>query len=309
MSALIEVSHLGKRFGSFEAVRDLSFTVNEGDVFGFLGQNGAGKSTTIRMLLTLIRPSGGEIRIFGKDLQAHRGEILRQTGAVIEQPDLYPYLSGYDNLRLFARMGGRDPGRKALMDRLEKVGLAGRARDPVKTYSQGMKQRLGIAVALVQDPPLVILDEPTNGLDPQGIVDIRNLILTLNREQGTTFLVSSHLLAEVELVASRMLIIDRGRKVVEGPVRELINPDRVMLRLEATDIAAAQAYIRGSAWSSAIRPSATGRVLLDLSKEEVPLLAGMLVQQGIGLTAMKPVNTLEGYFLSLTNNPGDVEPG
>lgn len=309
MPALIEVSHLGKRFGSFEAVRDLSFTVNEGDVFGFLGQNGAGKSTTIRMLLTLIRPSGGEIRIFGKDLRADREEILRKTGAVIEQPDLYPYLSGFDNLRLFARMGGKDPGKKALMDMLEKVGLAGRAKDPVRTYSQGMKQRLGIAVALVQDPPLVILDEPTNGLDPQGIVDIRNLILTLNREQGKTFLVSSHLLGEVELVASRMLIIDRGSKVVEGSVRELINPDRVMLELEATDIARAQGLIGGSAWSSAIRPSAPGRLLLDLSKEEVPLLAAMLVQAGIGLTAMKPVNTLEAYFLSLTNTPGDVEPG
>jgi ABC-type multidrug transport system ATPase subunit len=309
MSALIEVSHLSKRFSSFEAVRDLSFTVNEGDVFGFLGQNGAGKSTTIRMLLTLVRPSEGEICIFGKDLIAHRGEILGRTGAVIEQPDLYPYLSGYDNLRLFARMGGKDPGRMALMDRMERVGLAGRANDPVRAYSQGMKQRLGIAVALVQDPALVILDEPTNGLDPQGIVDIRNLILRLNREEGKTFLVSSHLLGEVELVASRMLIIDRGRKVVEGSVRELINPERVMLELEATDIARAQQCIGQSQWSSAIRPAAPGRIMLDLSKAEVPLLAGMLVHEGIGLTAMRPANTLEAYFLSLTKSPGNVEPG
>jgi ABC-type multidrug transport system ATPase subunit len=277
-------------------------------VFGFLGQNGAGKSTTIRMLLTLISPSAGEIRIFGKELRAHREEILHRTGAVIEQPELYPYLSGYENLRLFARMGAKDPGRKALMDMLEKVGLATRAKDPVRAYSQGMKQRLGIAVALVQDPPLVILDEPTNGLDPQGIVDIRNLILTLNREQGKTFLVSSHLLGEVELVASRMLIIDRGQKVVEGAVRDLINPDRVMLDLETTDMAKSRNLIDQSKWSGAQKPSGPDRILLDLPKEEVPVLAAMLVQEGIGLRSMKAVNTLEAYFLSLTNTPGDVEP-
>jgi ABC-type multidrug transport system ATPase subunit len=309
MAPLVDVSHLTKRFGAFEAVSDLSFQVQEGDVFGFLGQNGAGKSTTIRMLLSLVMPTSGSIRLFGKDLGTHRAEVLRRTGAVIESPDLYPYLSGYDNLRLFSRVGGSKLSHATLLNTLELVGLAGRARDRVRTYSQGMKQRLGIAVALVQDPDLVILDEPTNGLDPQGIVDIRNLILTLNRTQGKTFLVSSHLLSEVELIANRMLIIDRGRKVAEGLVRELIDPERVRLELETTVPEAAQQALLSSPWASAIRPSGAGRILLDISRDEVPQVAAALVDRGVGIRSMKPVNTLEAYFLSLTNTPEDVDAG
>lgn len=309
MAPLVDVSHLTKRFGAFEAVSDLSFQVQEGDVFGFLGQNGAGKSTTIRMLLSLVMPTSGSIRLFGKDLGTHRAEVLRRTGAVIESPDLYPYLSGYDNLRLFSRVGGSKLSHATLLNTLELVGLAGRARDRVRTYSQGMKQRLGIAVALVQDPDLVILDEPTNGLDPQGIVDIRNLILTLNRTQGKTFLVSSHLLSEVELIANRMLIIDRGRKVAEGLVRGLIDPERVRLELETTVPEAAQQALLSSPWASAIRPSGAGRILLDISRDEVPQVAAALVDRGVGIRSMKPVNTLEAYFLSLTNTPEDVDAG
>ena len=309
MAALVDVSNLSKRFGAFEAVSDLSFSVQEGDIFGFLGQNGAGKSTTIRMLLSLVMPTSGNIRLFGKDLRTHRGEVLRKTGAIIESPDLYPFLSGYDNLRLFSRVGGTRLDRSALMNTLDQVGLAGRAGDKVRTYSQGMKQRLGIAIALVQDPELVILDEPTNGLDPQGIVDVRNLILSLNRTEGKTFLVSSHLLSEVELIASRMLIIDRGRKVAEGLVRELIDPDRVMLELETTAPAAAQQVLSQSRWAGAIRPAGPGRTLLDVPREEVPQVASELMEKGVGIRSMKPVNTLEAYFLSLTNSPVDVDAG
>ena len=180
MPAIISVDHLSKKFNNILAVDGLSFTVNAGDVYGFLGQNGAGKSTTIRMLLTLIRPTEGEISIFGKNLNTHRGEILSRVGAVIEKPDLYKYLSAYENLSLFARMSGKRISKKQLTDQLEMVGLGDRACDKVKTFSQGMKQRLGIAVALVHDPRLIILDEPTNGLDPQGIADMRNLILHLS---------------------------------------------------------------------------------------------------------------------------------
>jgi ABC-type multidrug transport system ATPase subunit len=309
MPALVDVSHLSKRFGSFEAVSDLSFRVQEGDVFGFLGQNGAGKSTTIRMLLSLVMPTSGSIQLFGKDLGTHRAEVLRRTGAVIESPDLYPYLSGYDNLRLFSRVGGSRLSRAVLMQTLEQVGLADRAGDRVRTYSQGMKQRLGIAVALVQDPDLVILDEPTNGLDPQGIVDIRNLILTLNRTEGKTFLVSSHLLSEVELIANRMLIIDRGRKVAEGLVRELIDPERVRLELETTSPEAAQQVLLLSPWAASVRPSGAGRILLDITRDDVPQVAAALVDKGVGIRSMKPVNTLEAYFLSLTNTPEDVDAG
>ena len=309
MASIINVEDLSKSFGSFQAVRSLSFEVQEGDVFGFLGQNGAGKSTTIRMLLSLIRPDAGRIRIFGQDLHTHREAILRRTGAIIEQPDLYPYLTGYENLRLFARMGGADCSRPALMRKLERVGMASRADDAVKKYSQGMRQRLGIAVALVQDPELVILDEPTNGLDPQGIVDIRHLILDMNRQEGKTFVVSSHLLSEVELIANRMLIIDKGAKVVDGLVRDLIHPDRVILDIETTDPERSAQIITGSAWAAMQKPAGPGRLQLDLRREDVPALTALLVQEGIGVLSLRPVNTLEAYFLSQTNIPAYADDG
>src|SRR5690349_23576835 len=192
MSVVIDVENLTKQYGSLRAVDDLSFQVNAGQVFAFLGQNGAGKSTTIRMLLSLIKPDSGSIQLFGKDLQSQRISILKQTGAVIEKPDLYGYLTGFENLSLFAKLNGLKPGSQVLRTQLGRVGLEPRANDKVKTYSQGMKQRLGIAVALVHDPELIILDEPTNGLDPQGIVDIRNLILQLCHEHGKTVFISSH---------------------------------------------------------------------------------------------------------------------
>ena len=183
MSPLLRVNHLHKSFGSFYAVNDLSFSVNKGDIFGFLGQNGAGKSTTIRMILTLIAPTSGHIEIFGKNLSEKRKEVLSQVGAVIERPDLYKYLSAYENLQLFARMSALKLSKHELMQQLDLVGLADRCDSKVKTFSQGMKQRLGIAVALVHNPEFIILDEPTNGLDPQGIADIRNLILKLSHEK------------------------------------------------------------------------------------------------------------------------------
>src|SRR6266513_3148370 len=196
MPDIITARNLHKDFREIKAVEDLSFSVPQGKIYGFLGQNGAGKSTTIRMLLTLIEPTNGEIEIFGMDLKKNRKEILRKTGAIIEKPDLYKYLTALENLRIFAIMSGvKLPGKK-LMEQLEKVGLAERANSKIKTYSQGMKQRLGIAVALAHDPELIILDEPMNGLDPQGIADVRNLIIHLSSEMGKTVFVSSHLLSE-----------------------------------------------------------------------------------------------------------------
>ena len=160
MSAIIKVTLLNKQFKDIKAVNDLSFTVHEADVYGFLGQNGAGKSTTIRMLLTLIKPTDGKIEMFGMDLQTHRKEILQQVGAVIERPDLYKYLTAYENVALFAKMNRIRVTKKLVMDQLELVGLQERAESKVRTYSQGMKQRLGIAVAMIHNPQLIILDEP-----------------------------------------------------------------------------------------------------------------------------------------------------
>jgi len=211
MQPIISVKGLTKQFHNLTAVNQLSFTVNNGDVYGFLGQNGAGKSTTLRMLLTLIEPTEGSIEIAGMDLLKHRKEVLKNIGAVIEKPDVYKYLSAYENVQLFAKLSGVKLSGQQILQQLAMVGLEDRANDKVKTFSQGMKQRVGIAIALVHNPQIVILDEPTNGLDPQGIADIRNMILHLSRELKKTVVVSSHLLSEIEQVATRVLIIDKGK--------------------------------------------------------------------------------------------------
>ncbi|HEY4150942.1 MAG TPA: ABC transporter ATP-binding protein [Chitinophagaceae bacterium] len=297
---VIQVSHLSKQFRDIHAVDDLSFTVNEADIYGFLGQNGAGKSTTIRMLLTLIAPSAGGIELFGMDLRTHRKEILRQVGAVIERPDLYKYLSGLENLSLFAKMSGLHTSRAQLMEQLERVGLSDRAKSRVKTYSQGMKQRLGIAIALVHDPQLIILDEPTNGLDPQGIADMRNLILHLSRHLNKTVLVSSHLLSEIEQIASRMLIIDKGRKVAEGTVQEMLDPAKTVVEVQVLHVAESVEKIKKSAWGASLQQVRTESIVLQLHRDQVTQLNRDLVMMGVAVTGLQPRNSLEDYFLSLT---------
>ena len=306
MSSVISVRNLSKKFGNIQAVNDLSFTVNEGDVYGFLGQNGAGKSTTIRMLLTLIAPTIGEIQIFDKKLSTHRSEILSNIGAVIEKPDLYKYLNAYDNLSIFARMSGIKVSRPLLMNQLQMVGLADRAKDKVKTFSQGMKQRLGIAVALVHNPALIILDEPTNGLDPQGIADIRNLIMRLSKEMGKTVLISSHLLSEIEVIANRMIIIHKGQKIIEGNVAELLDPSHTVIDIDAVDSEAAKAALATSSWAAYLQPGKSLQLMMN--KELVPQLISELVAMNIRLLSVNSSHSLENYFLSLTTNSAHVEP-
>lgn len=298
--SILKVTGLTKQFRDIKAVDQLSFTVNEADVYGFLGQNGAGKSTTIRMLLTLIQPTAGDIEFFGMNLRSHRKEILQRVGAVIERPDLYKYLSGYENLLLFAKMNGVKANRARLMEQLELVGLSERAQSKVKTYSQGMKQRLGIAVALVHDPQIVILDEPTNGLDPQGIADMRNLILHLSRHMKKTVIVSSHLLSEIEQVATRMLIIDKGRKIIEDSVDSLFNPANSLIKVRVTNIDAALQFVQQSKWQQYFIKHEGETVVLQLPTNEVQQLNADFVLNHIGVLSLQPQHSLEEYFLSLT---------
>jgi ABC-type multidrug transport system ATPase subunit len=300
MSAVIQVKHLSKDFKEVKAVDDLSFTVEEGQVYGFLGQNGAGKSTTIRLLLTLIYPTSGEIEIFGKNLQHHRKEILRQTGAIIERPDLYKYLTALENLHIFAAMSGVKIPQKKLMDQLAMVGLAERAHSKVKTYSQGMKQRLGIATALVHDPQLIILDEPTNGLDPQGIADVRNLIFHLSKEKKKTLFISSHLLNEMELIADSMLIIDRGKKVAEGNKEELLNPASMQVELITDNKEVSIHHIKETKWGNFLVSNGDENILLEIDKNLIPELNRTLVEKNINVISLRPKHSLEDYFLSLT---------
>ena len=301
MGTIVKVSGLTKSFKHNTAVKDLSFSVNEGDVYGFLGQNGAGKSTTIRMLVTLITPTAGEIEIFGMPLNKNRIEILRQIGAVIEKPDVYKYLSAFENLSLFARLSGVSLSDAKLMDQLDKVGLAHRAKDTVKTFSQGMKQRLGIAIALVHDPRLIILDEPTNGLDPQGIADIRNLILHLSRDLQKTVIVSSHLLNEIEQVASRVLIIDKGKKIVEGNALDLFDPAQTIVELQTFDNQYALEQLQISSWAQHLQPQRDSAILIKIDRLQIPQLHRDLVDMDIQLLSIQPRHSLEDYFLQVTS--------
>ena len=307
MPVIIQVNNLSKYYKEIKAVDDISFTVNQGEIYGFLGQNGAGKSTTIRMLLTLIEPSHGNIQIFGSDLRSHRREILRQVGAIIEKPDLYKYLTALENLSIFARLSGIRLTKNQLLQQLEMVGLKNRVNSKVKTYSQGMKQRLGIAVALVHNPKLIILDEPTNGLDPQGIADMRNLVLQLSKEQGKTIFVSSHLLSEIEMIADKMLILDKGKKIVEGTVEELLDPTKILVELEVNNPEHVYQTLQSGNWNEYLKERQQNTIVLQLGKEKIPKLNAYLVSIGAEVMALKPKHSLEDYFLSLTTSNQHVD--
>lgn len=299
MGTIIKVQHLTKEFKEVRAVNDLSFSVQEGEVYGFLGQNGAGKSTTIRMLLSLIEPTEGNIEIFGLNLKTNRKEILRKTGAIIERPDLYKFLSAVENMQLFAKLSGVKISVSQIKTRLDKVGLADRANSKVKTYSQGMKQRLGLACALVHNPQLLILDEPSNGLDPQGIADMRRMILQLSKEEGKTLVVSSHLLSEMEMVADSMLIINKGHKVVEGQVDELLNPAASVIEL-ITDSPEAVKFIKESDWNQYLKQVNGNEIRLEFDKNRISEFNKALVAQGVQVQSLRPLHSLEDYFLSQT---------
>jgi ABC-type multidrug transport system ATPase subunit len=302
MSAIINVENLTRSFGEICAVDHLSFSVQEKEVYGFLGQNGAGKSTTIRMLLSLVEPGIGEIEIFGMDLKKNREEILKRTGAIIEKPDLYKYLTAYENLELFAVYSGIKLSRKQLMEQLHLVGLSERAHSKVKTYSQGMRQRLGLAVALVHDPDLIILDEPMNGLDPQGIADIRNLIRHLSKDKGKTILISSHLLTEIEQVADSLLIIHKGKKVVEGKMNELLNPQLTDIELEADNAGSVMDALKETPWNNNMNLINDRKFLIRIKKQEIPRFIQTLGQLALPVYSVKQKNSLEDYFLSVTTN-------
>lgn len=299
MSVIIEANTLTKKFKELTAVDSLSFSVSKGEVYGFLGQNGAGKSTTIRMLLTLVQPTSGRIAILGNELTHHRKEVLQQVGAIVEKPDLYNYLTALENISIMARLSGVKLSKTELLKHLDRVGLKGRAASKVKTFSQGMKQRLGIACALVHNPRLLILDEPTNGLDPQGIADVRNLILQLSRAEGKTIFVSSHLLSEMELIADSMLIIDRGKKVAEGKVGDLLHPADTLVLLETANNDATKLLLRDTQWQQYMQRDSEG-ILLKMHHDDVPALNHFLVQNGVAVFSLRAKHSLEDYLLSLT---------
>lgn len=300
MEKIIETINLRKVYGNFTAVDDVNMHVLRGDCYGFLGPNGAGKSTTIRMLTSLINPTSGQLNIFGKDLKQHRNAILSKMGAIVEKPDFYTYLSAEKNLELFGKISGATVSKKRIEELIELVGLKGREKDKVKTYSHGMKQRLGLAQTLLNDPELILLDEPTTGLDPQGIIDIRNLINHLRINCAKTILLSSHILSEIELISTRMIIINKGKTIVEGKVNELLSSHDLLANFNVDDLEKAKSLLMESSFSKNIKTTDGTVITLQLSKAEINEVNKLLVLADISVNEISFKRPLEEYFLKLT---------
>ncbi len=299
---IIEVNHLSKLFGKIRAVDDVSFTVYKGDVLGFLGPNGAGKSTSIRAVLSLITPTMGEIRLFGKELSRNRNFILSKIGCIVEKPDFYTYLSAERNLEIFGRISGSVIPKSRIEEMIEFVGLKGRDKDKVGSFSHGMKQRLGIAQALLHDPELIILDEPTTGLDPKGIIDIRNLILQLKNERNKTIVLSSHILSEIELIANRMVILNKGKSVAQGNVAELLNQQELIVSIQVDQPEKSIQLINRKFKGTAVSLPGGDLLQLSITQEIIPEINRLLVDNDINVYRIEVKRKLEDYFLKLISN-------
>lgn len=303
-SLAIEAQGLTKRFGPRCAVDNLNLTVRSGAIFGFLGPNGAGKTTTIRMLLGLISPTSGSGRILGFDIVSERPAFLSQIGAIVESSAFYPALSGYDNLYALALISGH-PNVNNLTEVLTQVGLNERARDKVRTYSLGMKQRLAIAAALLNHPKIIFLDEPTNGLDPAGTVSIRELIRSLGASGHTIFL-SSHLLHEVEQVCDEVAIVNHGKVISQGRVADLLKQEAALL-IEAEPLASVQAI--ALRFGTPCQVSGPRSATITLTQEQTPEFVSSLVSAGVKVYKVAPVqSSLEHIFLELTDGTHTQSP-
>lgn len=296
---ILSTEGLSKRYGSRWAVKGLDLKIPRGEVFGFLGPNGAGKTTTIRMVLGLITPSSGSVHINGLDIHKDRLNALGSIGAIVETPAFYGYLTGRENLRLLGSItGGVDE--KRLDEVLELVGLAARAGDKVKGYSQGMRQRLGIAQALLSRPDMIILDEPTNGLDPSGMREMRGLIGDLAREHGITVFISSHMLFEVETVCTEVAVINNGTLVAQGTVSELLKKESVWLEVRVSDKALAKKILSGLEYVLAVEEDER-QLRAHVGVQKVAEINRKLVEGGVEVSALIPrAESLEEFFLKLT---------
>ena len=297
METILTVDHLTKKFGHLTAVKDLSFTIEKGNVYGILGPNGSGKSTTLGVILGVVNPSGGDFRWFDGNTDTH--QALKKVGAIIERPNFYPYMSAEKNLELVCKIKGVP--RTKIREKLELVGLWDRKDSKFSTFSLGMKQRLAIASALLNDPEILILDEPTNGLDPQGIHQIREIIKKI-AAQGTTILLASHLLDEVEKVCSHVVILRRGEKLYAGPVDGMM-ASHGFFELRSRDMESLQsALLEDGSFGKVVHQN--GTITAYPTEEMDPgNLNRLLFDKGVVLTQLiKRKASLEEQFLTLTNN-------
>jgi ABC-2 type transport system ATP-binding protein len=304
-SAMIELNQVTKHFGARKAVDDLSLTVPPGEVFGLLGHNGAGKSTAIGMMLGQVWPTSGSVKLCGHEVASRRSAALVKVGAIFETPVFYDYLSGWRNLQILSSYTAPTPAAR-LREVIDWVGLTGRERSKVRTYSHGMRSRLALAQALLPKPELLILDEPGNGLDPEGIHEMRNTILRLKSELGLTILLSSHLLTEVEQLCTRIAVLQQGKKVYEGNVADVkAATGRVMLK--TPNFAAAAKLLRERRLISA---ATEGRYIQLAEGRSTADVTHALVSAGIAVDGIwQQEQTLEDFYLSLVKAPPQLPAG
>ncbi|MBD3401983.1 ATP-binding cassette domain-containing protein [candidate division GN15 bacterium] len=305
MSPAITTNQLTRTFGEVRAVDKLDLRVPEGCVYGFLGPNGSGKTTTVRMLLGLLRPTEGRACLFDRDIRSHRADVLGRVGSMVESPSLYGHLTGRENLEINRRL--RQLPRPTIDRVLDLTDMTKDAHRPTKQYSLGMKQRLGLALALLGEPDLLILDEPTNGLDPAGIREIRELLRNLPVRTGATVFLSSHLLGEVQQIADHVGIIHNGRLLFEGSLRELQQAHQPQVEIEVGDVDRALAILQEADWSVA---KTNGHFLIVTAEQGdcAPQVSRMLVERGIDLYQLRRVEpSLEAVFLGLTGSAGNEE--
>lgn len=297
MNQIVTTQNLSKRYGSKYCVKDINLSVSEGDIFGFLGPNGAGKSTTLKMILGLMRPTYGNVKVFGKDFEGNRQFILSQTGSLIESPSYYAHLSGLENMRIVQRL--RDIPEKNVWEALKIVRLENQKDKKVGQYSLGMKQRLGIAMALLSIPKLLILDEPTNGLDPAGIGEIRELIKSLPKRYGMTVLISSHLLSEIEQIATSVGIINDGNMMFQGNMDELKNKSHPNIMIKTRNNLLAKELLSVKGFSPIYREDSL--VFGNLTDEQVIQVNRSLTAANIDVLRIEEnKKNLESIFLEIT---------
>ncbi|MFW6161428.1 MAG: ABC transporter ATP-binding protein [Planctomycetota bacterium] len=305
---VLKTTELTKAFGSHVAVDHLDLKVYEGEIFGFLGPNGAGKTTTMRMIVGLIKPTAGEVEIDGLDARRQFLDAIARVGSLIDIPAFYGSFSGRRNLWLLARTSGGVPDRR-IDEALETVGLTDAARRKVKHYSHGMVQRLAIAQALLTRPPLLILDEPTTGLDPEGKFDLLHLLRRLVREQRITIFLSSHLLEEVEEICDRAAIIKQGRLLVCGDVRNLLAEEFRSYRVQVTDVARALELLRDQPWARRVEAQ-DDRLIVTTRQEDAGHIAERLVPHGVGISELSPqVKSLRTLFMELVQTQEGASDG
>ena len=300
---ILETKNLTKSFGLRKAVDGLNLEIPDGSVYGFLGPNGSGKSTTIRMMTGLISPDEGEVYIQGNSVQTLGNKALSSVGALIERADFHKHLSGKTNLEMLARMDGTDMSRVQTV--LDRTGLGNRGKDKVKTYSQGMKQRLGIAQALLSNPRLLILDEPTNGLDPQGMKEVRDLVRELSSE-GITIFISSHLLDEVQKICSHVAMISQGKLKTAGPIEDLLkDSDLLMTEIHVNPLAPAMELLSNQDWIHRCEEK-NGLLNVGIGHDKISDLVQLLVHNNLQISAVIPRTSLEDVFLSRVGKKSQI---